>query len=431
MRTFNAVLVAGLTVAAGLMTSSASAASGATTVEVEAFSTQPGGKALIDRKASGRSAVVVSRGRSAATKVVTQQPVVIHVRASAPACARGARLKVTVDGAAASALRVPRGGFKTLDTGVRLAPGRHRVTLTNAGDRPRGACARPLVLDAVTLVAEPAATTSRRPPREEWVLDEEVEAAATPTPTATPVATPAPAATPARTFSSVLGSDMTQGSETMPHGVTYPWASKPRLSLGNTPPPDWKSMTAWGQLYECASGNPQPTARVEVRDMKAWVRAKTTNQWTQVQTSATVEGAAYVENYAGNVNKPANTYITSGGGTSATAGGGYNFHFWPKGGRANITATNISGVIVTVRARLEPGTFLAAGASPCFVLSAGGDYWSTAAADWSNFATNNELGIGRFKRVDASWRIFTLHSIPALGSSALPDPKVASAAEFR
>jgi hypothetical protein len=79
--------------------------------------------------------------------------------------------------------------------------------------------------------------------------------------------------------------------------------------------------------------------------------SKTDGQWHQVQSSQRVEGAAFREDYVGNINQPANIRSEPDGSISVTAGGGFNFHFRPSG-RASIDPNDISGVFTTVQARL-------------------------------------------------------------------------------
>jgi hypothetical protein len=76
--------------------------------------------------------------------------------------------------------------------------------------------------------------------------------------------------------------------------------------------------------------------------------------------------------------------------------------------------------VATVRARLAPGSS-SSGAQPCYVLSMGADYWSTANAQWNQFATNKDVGIGRFKKVGSGWRLYTMS---ALGSDRSVPPSI-------
>ncbi|MBN1893897.1 hypothetical protein JW906_05360, partial [bacterium] len=108
--------------------------------------------------------------------------------------------------------------------------------------------------------------------------------------------------------------DMTKIHEARPHGVpsNYDWAVRPRIGMGNDPG-GFKAMTAWGQLYEAAEGNPATNARVQIRDLEAYLLSKADGQWHILQGSLRVEGAAYREDFAGDVNEPADIRLEPDG----------------------------------------------------------------------------------------------------------------------
>lgn len=227
------------------------------------------------------------------------------------------------------------------------------------------------------------------------------------------------------TLARLLADDMSLPSEVAPHGFTGDFAFKPRLGAG-IDPGGYRAFTAWGQMYECVSGNPQPSARVQITSLEAWIKSRTTGAWSRVQATNLADGDAFVENYVGNSSRAADLQTVEGT-TSVTAGGGYNFHFWPTTSRISINPNDIGGVITSFRARLQPGTY-SGGAAPCYVLSSGADYWSTADSAWNNLQTNSDVGIGRFKRADANWRLFTMSTTSA---GPLPGVAFAAATELR
>jgi hypothetical protein len=214
-------------------------------------------------------------------------------------------------------------------------------------------------------------------------------------------------------------------SEAVPHGINYPFAFRPRLGGS---PGSYTAYMAWGQLYECASGNPQGAARVEIRDIEGWVKSRGAGAWRRVQQSTGTGGAAFAENFVNNVSKAADVLPATSGGTSVRVGGGYNYHFWPTGGRAPIDPSDVGAVASSVRARLAPGTYSATGSAPCYVLSMGADYWKNASSAWNQFATNKDAGIGRFKRVDRNWRLYTMSTS---SGGSLPSPTIGAADELR
>jgi len=210
-------------------------------------------------------------------------------------------------------------------------------------------------------------------------------------------------------------SDMDLNHEGKPHGVPdyYDWANHPRIGMGNDPG-DFRAITAWGQLYEDSAGNPAQNTRVQIRDIMTYVLSKSDGQWHQLQNSKLVEGSAFREDFAGDVNISPDVRKEPDGTLSVKAGGGYNYHFWPSG-RASINPNDVAGVITTVQARLivddpsKPDDRSAAR----YLLSMGGDYWSTLDAQWDNYKTNGDIGIGRFKYVEKNWQSFNMSTLSA------------------
>src|SRR6202012_2111265 len=97
----------------------------------------------------------------------------------------------------------------------------------------------------------------------------------------------------------------------------------------------------------------------------------------------------------------------------------HNFHFWPGSGRVDQRPAQVSAVVVAVQARLQP--LSSNTAAPCLVLSVGGDLWRsrTAGPGGSN---STDIGIGRFKRVERRWRLFTMTTASAALLQRTPAP---------
>ena len=207
--------------------------------------------------------------------------------------------------------------------------------------------------------------------------------------------------------------DMTLPHEAAPKGVpaSYNWAQKPRLGMGNTPG-IFTALIAWGQVYETSAGNTAANTRVELRNIRTYLLSRKTDQWTRVQATTSVDGAAYREDFANDQSKPAAVRIEPSGGLSVVAGNGYNFHFWPISGRVTINPNDIAGVFTTVQARLVLDNPNAPDdrSKAQYVLSMGADYWLNQSAQWDNFKTNGDVGIGRFKLVTTQWKAFNMSS---------------------
>ncbi|MEH2435542.1 MAG: hypothetical protein V7K25_15060 [Nostoc sp.] len=202
--------------------------------------------------------------------------------------------------------------------------------------------------------------------------------------------------------------------EGIPHGIPlyWNWATGPRL--GSTNPGTFTAMTAWGQLYEAAEGNPATNTRVQIKNIKAYYLSKTDKKWHILQSSVMVEGAAYREDFSGNVSRGADIRYESDGSISVKAGNGYNFHFWPPS-RASINPLDVMGMFTTVQARLVVDNFNKPDdrSKARYILSGGGDYWFNLTARWNKFATNKDFGIGKFKYVQTNWQAFNLITLPA------------------
>jgi hypothetical protein len=208
-----------------------------------------------------------------------------------------------------------------------------------------------------------------------------------------------------------IAHDMEGNNEGHPHGVplSYDWAVAPVLVMGNNPN-GWKAITSWGGLYEAAEGNPASNTRVNIRNMQTYVLQKSSGRWLLLQNTNQPDGAAYLENFSGDVSKPANVRREADGTISATAGGGYNFHFYPSD-RASINPNDIGGVVVVIQARL----IVANPSKPDdsniarYLLGAGADYYPGLTGSWpGNADFNPGVGLGKMKYVRPEWRSFAM-----------------------
>jgi hypothetical protein len=221
-------------------------------------------------------------------------------------------------------------------------------------------------------------------------------------------------------------SDMSEPSEAMPAGVPawYDWAGHPRINKINRPMRTFHAFTAWGQLYQCAHTPTTSRAAVELRDLQTWALLRNSRHWQRIQFTSDLGGAAFAEDYAGPT--VAGRYAPSPTGTSAQLVPGHNFHFWPSAGRVSLNASDVEAVTVAMQARLAP--IWDPSTEPCLVLSVGGDMWTslTASAGGSSSA---DVGIGRFKRVERNWRLFTMTTASAELLRQAPVPSLAPSAD--
>jgi hypothetical protein len=197
--------------------------------------------------------------------------------------------------------------------------------------------------------------------------------------------------------------------------ASFSWRSHPVVESVQ-PAAGWDSATAWGVVYadanDASSEPAQGSVRVELRDMQLHVWSDTQSAWLQVQGTAPVTGAHYLEDFAGNANVPADLRAEADGGVSSALIAGYNLHVWPSGDRPAlpVPASDIGAVYVTVQARLIG----AGAASARYLLGVGADWWQTPTAA---FPANAGIGTGRFMYLSGSWASYDFWT----GGDSSPD----------
>jgi hypothetical protein len=222
-----------------------------------------------------------------------------------------------------------------------------------------------------------------------------------------------------------IAADMQGKNEGLPHGVplSYDWATGPVISMGNNAQ-GWRAITAWGTLYEAAEGNPAKNTRVNIRNMQTFLLRKSTGKWLLLQSTSHPDGEAYVEDFSGDAHKAADVRTERDGTVSATAGGGYNFHFYPSA-RASIDPSDIGGIVTIVEARLIVGDPNKPDdrASARYLLGSGADYYPALTGGWPGTADFNPgVGGGKGKYVKTEWRSFAMSTISQSDLERNPPP---------
>jgi hypothetical protein len=184
-----------------------------------------------------------------------------------------------------------------------------------------------------------------------------------------------------------------------------------------------RAFTAWGQLYQCAGSPATPDAAVELKNLQAWVLRRSSNHWQRIQFSSDLGGAAFADDYSAPTLR--GRYSASSTGTTARLTNGHNFHFWPNSGRVRLNGYDVKAMTVALEARRVPSSAQAAG---CLVLSVGGDMWSSLTAQ-AGGDSSGDVGIGRFKRVERQWRLFTMTTASAAVLHQDPVPPLSPIAE--
>ncbi|WP_298545559.1 hypothetical protein [uncultured Aquimarina sp.] len=226
----------------------------------------------------------------------------------------------------------------------------------------------------------------------------------------------------------LIKDDMRLPHQGYPSGVPIElgWALQPRISYGNNPPDDWRAMFIWGQVYTDPSGNPSTNTRFQIRNLQAWYLSKTDGKWRLWEKTSSIAGANYAEDFQGDINIPADIRDESnnGGGISSTLRSGFNFHFWPNKNRISIDPNDIAGVWVSMESRLVVNEINKPDdrRNARMMLSAGADYWSSLTAEWDQWKTNGDIGIGRFRYITEKWQVFNMHTLSDAQLANNPPP---------
>ncbi len=213
----------------------------------------------------------------------------------------------------------------------------------------------------------------------------------------------------------LLAHDMVGKHAGRMHGVpkTYNWAKHPRVGVGNHPARHgFHAVSAWGQIYEDIDGSPASNVRVACRDICLWILSRRTGKWRRANASRRVNGANYLEDFSGNVSKPADLREEAHGAVSATLGGGYNFHLFANRARAKIDPADVAGVVCVYSARVimdDPSgpdeRHLAR-----YLASAGADYWLDQYVGAAE-GTVADVGIGKARYLSSDWLTLSMSTL--------------------
>ena len=222
----------------------------------------------------------------------------------------------------------------------------------------------------------------------------------------------------------IIIDDITLPHESFPHGVPqlWPWAQKPSIRIDITVPLSWSQIIAWGQAYESASGNPSINSRIHIKDLKLYILSKTSGIWQLIQNSNRVTGAAYHEDFKDGIHIPIEQKNENSKGTSVQLIKGYNYHFWPTSGKADINVNEVKAVFVTVKARLicNDPNLPDDRTSAQLLLSVGADFWADKDSHFDYFKSSIGTRCGRFKFLKPEWQSYNM--ITLLKDQVLQNP---------
>lgn len=252
----------------------------------------------------------------------------------------------------------------------------------------------------------------------------------------------------ARRFLSLYGPNLAH--EGFPHGVptTYSWYRK--SSLPTMSPPNGETMAnAWGQAYFDrtfdTSRIAQVSTRVEIGSGALWVLYDDSTRWTRLQSSSRIGGGSWAEDFHSTC-KTWNKRTESDGKASARIdSAGCNIHFWPDVAHASVRVGHQKAFFASAALRLVPETpGSPLGSESTQILGGAGADWRVPGGGCptpsdSKVAVCKGIGIGRFVKLSARWRLAsyiscspaTLDSIPLppleaflLPDGSYPDPSL-------
>jgi len=252
----------------------------------------------------------------------------------------------------------------------------------------------------------------------------------------------------------VVNDMFVNSNEGIAHGTGSDWAKKPCFGKYTDQPyafDNWTEVLTWGQVYAsnhnnecrprpddpnetkncvhhelCSPDKNFPNIRVHIKDLELYIYKKD-NTWERLDHTALVDkshpgqyGHSYVEDFDGDVNKPADIQFEPEGGISVQAGSGWNFHFWGNGKKLDYEKLGLKGIFVVCKARLIG---VEGDQDPKYLLNVGADHIrSDGLKDWGG-ASNISVALGRFKYVTPEWQYFTMHAFAtkAVAKAAIID----------
>jgi hypothetical protein len=256
-------------------------------------------------------------------------------------------------------------------------------------------------------------------------------------PSPSPTPSPAPAPAP-RTINSLdtIVSDMKNMNDAVLAGVptNYGWARGPgHVVMGNDPrgtnTPSWwnvsnlsyKSGNYWNAVLPWfvvfdGVGNGASNTRVQLRNLKLYIKSKSTGRWNLITGSTGVGGELYPKSLQGSNTSTPNVRTESDGSTSILPpSGNLVFHGW-GGGITQITGSDVGALFITVQARLVKDRDSGPDdrSSAKYLVHVGGDYYpdkSTRTGDLGPAYYLPGIGVSRAKLVTTDWQAFNFSSI--------------------
>lgn len=179
----------------------------------------------------------------------------------------------------------------------------------------------------------------------------------------------------------------------------------------------WNAILPWFVIFDGA-GNAARNTRVQVRDMKLYMKSKSTGTWNLLSHSVGVGGEYFPKTLQGsNVSTP-DTRTESDGSTSILPPlGNLVFHGWGNG-FSEIDGSDVAAVFMTLQARLvvDDANGSDDRGAARYLVHVGGDYYpdtSTRVSDLAPAYYFPGIGVSRAKLVSNDWQAFNFSTIDA------------------
>jgi hypothetical protein len=221
-----------------------------------------------------------------------------------------------------------------------------------------------------------------------------------------------------------IANDMSGSNEGHPHGVpsSYDFYSGPVIGEGNNISPN-TAIEWWAALYVGPNGNPATNTQVAIKNVQLYWLSKSTKQWVAaLPPTSAFDGGYYSEDFAVDYGITVPMAAQSDGSVAIFTQSGEVAHIFTPWPRIAVNNTDIAGIVGLCEAKLVPinanGTDDRSNAS--FLFNVGADPYPTTTGP--GIEQNPNIGMGKFKYVQANWRSFAMTTMTLSQLQSNPPP---------
>lgn len=175
----------------------------------------------------------------------------------------------------------------------------------------------------------------------------------------------------------------------------------------------WNAVIPWLVVFD-GEGNQARNTRVQMRNIKLYMKRKSNNRWEQV-VNEQISGANYPKSLQGDrVNTPDLRYEADGSRSIRPAGGNDVFHGW--GRTENLDTKDVRAIFVTMQARLVVDNPARPDdrSKARYLIHVGADYYPETSTRVHQTAPSYYfpgVGVSRAKYVTNQWQSFNFSTI--------------------